>query len=115
MASPASAGGSDSRPPVARKGCLFGIPENEYIRLADDLGGVCLLCGAEAYGVEPDARRYRCESCNLAFVYGAEELLMMGRIEFLDPAQAEQWRNLTEQQREAGYQRNAIEGRICPL
>ena len=44
----------------------------------DDNLGFCLACGAEASGVEPDARRYRCESCGEPKVYGAEELLMMG-------------------------------------
>ncbi len=40
--------------------------------------GFCLACGATAHGVEPDARRYNCESCNEPKVYGLEELLMMG-------------------------------------
>lgn len=39
--------------------------------------GFCLACGDEAYNVEPDARRYECESCGESKVYGAEELLMM--------------------------------------
>lgn len=43
---------------------------------ADDNLGFCLACGAEAYGVEPDAREYECESCGEAKVYGAEELLI---------------------------------------
>ena len=45
---------------------------------ADDNRGFCIECGEEAFGVEPDARQYTCESCGLATVYGAEELLMMG-------------------------------------
>ena len=44
----------------------------------DDLTGFCLACGTEAYGVEPDAREYPCESCGERKVYGAEELLFMG-------------------------------------
>ena len=44
----------------------------------DDNAGFCLGCGAEAYGVEPDARGYVCESCGQPRVYGAEELLIMG-------------------------------------
>lgn len=39
--------------------------------------GFCLACGDEAYNVEPDARRYECESCGRMTVYGAEELLLM--------------------------------------
>lgn len=41
-----------------------------------DCVGVCLGCGEEAHGVEPDARRYVCESCGVPRVYGAEELLL---------------------------------------
>ena len=41
-----------------------------------DCRGFCLSCGAEAYGVEPDAREYVCESCGAARVFGAEELLL---------------------------------------
>jgi len=40
--------------------------------------GFCLACGSEAYGVEPDARQYTCESCQAKKVYGLEELLLMG-------------------------------------
>jgi hypothetical protein len=43
--------------------------------------GWCLACGTEAYGVEPDARQYPCESCDAHKVYGLEELLMMGLAE----------------------------------
>lgn len=41
-----------------------------------DCVGVCLSCGEEAHGVEPDARRYVCEACGVPRVYGAEELLL---------------------------------------
>jgi predicted RNA-binding Zn-ribbon protein involved in translation (DUF1610 family) len=39
--------------------------------------GFCLACGAEADGVEPDAREYECEDCGEDKVYGAEEILIM--------------------------------------
>jgi hypothetical protein len=39
--------------------------------------GFCLGCGAEVDGVEPDARHYKCENCDAALVFGAEELLLM--------------------------------------
>jgi len=38
--------------------------------------GFCKACGKKAYGVEPDARGYKCEHCDLPMVYGAEELLI---------------------------------------
>lgn len=40
--------------------------------------GFCLACGCDVDGVEPDARKYRCEACDADKVYGAEELLLMG-------------------------------------
>ncbi len=43
----------------------------------DDNLGICLACGEEQGGCEPDARGYECESCGQRKVYGAEELLMM--------------------------------------
>ena len=43
---------------------------------ADDCIGFCVACGAEHYGVEPDARKYLCEVCGNPKVYGAEELLI---------------------------------------
>lgn len=47
----------------------------------DDYNGICLACGEIQYGgVEPDARRYTCESCGEDEVYGLEEALVMGRI-----------------------------------
>ena len=44
--------------------------EEEYI-------GFCIACGAEAYDVEPDARRYECDECGKEKVYGAQEILLM--------------------------------------
>lgn len=41
-----------------------------------DNPGFCTDCGAEAEGVEPDARKCRCESCGQPAVFGAEELLI---------------------------------------
>lgn len=39
--------------------------------------GICIACGDDADGCEPDARKYTCEGCGEAAVYGAEELLMI--------------------------------------
>ena len=41
-----------------------------------DNPGFCVVCGADAEGVEPDARKYKCESCGERGVYGAEELVI---------------------------------------
>ena len=48
--------------------------------MMDGTEGFCLACGSEASGVEPDARKYTCESCGNPKVYGFEELLMMNLI-----------------------------------
>ena len=46
--------------------------------------GMCRLCGEETYGVEPDARDYKCEFCGACEVYGLEELLMMNEFDITD-------------------------------
>lgn len=43
----------------------------------DENTGICLGCGNTQEGVEPDARRYTCESCGQDKVFGAEEILVM--------------------------------------
>ena len=43
----------------------------------DEYEGICLACGEDAQGVEPDARKYECESCGKEKVYGCQELLWM--------------------------------------
>lgn len=45
---------------------------------ADEYRGFCLTCGADADGIEPDARKYQCRACGQFALYGAEEILMMG-------------------------------------
>jgi hypothetical protein len=42
-----------------------------------DNPGFCIYCGEDAEDVEPDARRYECDSCERKGVYGAEELLLL--------------------------------------
>ena len=41
-----------------------------------DNPGLCLICGVEADGVEPDACNYTCEACGAEQVFGCEELLL---------------------------------------
>ena len=50
------------------------------MKSADRSEGFCLACGEVAYGVEPDARKYECECCGAAKVYGGEELALMGLV-----------------------------------
>jgi hypothetical protein len=53
---------------------IVGAVERAWSSLDDP--GFCILCGAEAGGVEPDARNLTCESCGAEQVFGAAELLM---------------------------------------
>jgi len=48
---------------------LLGATENNE--------GFCLACGADGQAAEPDARKYKCQSCGEHKVYGAEELMLM--------------------------------------
>ena len=54
---------------------LFACAEQRMFGL--DNTGFCLACGNEQGGCEPDARRYKCESCGARHVYGADELAMV--------------------------------------
>ena len=38
--------------------------------------GLCVACGEEVDGVEPDAECYECENCGEHAVFGAEQLLI---------------------------------------
>jgi len=59
----------------------FSMSEDQYSDLRENSGGYCTACGEEVDGVEPDARRYSCESCGEKSVYGIEELLLMGLVD----------------------------------
>jgi hypothetical protein len=62
----------------------FTMSAEEYAGYEDEMIGLCLTCGAERYGCEPDAREYPCEECEALAVYGVPELLIMGEIEITD-------------------------------
>lgn len=63
---------------------VLAIAMEEYVELSESGGGICLGCEARAFGVEPDARNYTCEECGEPQVFGAEELLLSGRLEITD-------------------------------
>ena len=56
------------------------LTEEEYRSFQNDYAGFCLACGVMQECCEPDARKYRCDNCGKSEVYGAEELLLMGRV-----------------------------------
>ena len=49
----------------------------EAMRTAEN-PGICLACGDQADGCEPDAENYTCESCGESCVMGAEQILISG-------------------------------------
>lgn len=56
----------------------------DYHDANENHGGWCLACKAQASGVEPDAENYRCDECGEFKVFGAEQLLVMDKIELTD-------------------------------
>ena len=42
----------------------------------DNGGGICTACHETAYGVEPDAEGYECDSCGAMAVCGAEQWIL---------------------------------------
>jgi len=55
---------------------VLALTESEMFGLENP--GICLACGEEADGCEPDAERYECEHCGEKQVYGAAQLLISG-------------------------------------
>lgn len=55
-----------------------------FDQLNEESGGACVYCGGVQFGVEPDARKLKCEACGAYSVYGVEELMLMGKIEIID-------------------------------
>jgi hypothetical protein len=53
------------------------IPLAESSMFGLENPGLCIACGAERDGCEPDARGYECYECSENTVFGAEEILMM--------------------------------------
>ena len=59
---------------------MITITIEQFEEAQENQSGFCIACGEEADGVEPDAHEYTCDHCNTNNVYGAEELLLMGRV-----------------------------------
>lgn len=65
----------------------FEMNETEFVSCDNDNEGLCVFCGETASGVEPDARKYPCESCKKKGVYGMQELLLMGLVTFTEDSE----------------------------
>jgi hypothetical protein len=61
------------KPTVTAEGKEIDLEDLE----AEGADGACLACGEYAYGVEPDATGYTCESCGAKQVMGAENILII--------------------------------------
>lgn len=65
----------------AKSGAMLWKPSLAWaMKSNDNHEGFCLACGEVADGIEPDARRCKCESCGAEKVFGGEELAMMGLV-----------------------------------
>lgn len=56
------------------------MTSEEFSQATSEDEGFCVYCGEIASGVEPDAERYECESCESCGVYGFEQLMIMGAV-----------------------------------
>lgn len=66
---------------IAKSGAKqFKQSMSAVMEASEENRGFCLACGESQDCVEPDARRYECECCGKAKVYGAEELALMGLV-----------------------------------
>ena len=64
---------------------VFPMTKQTYKELCDSYGGACLACGRLVHeDIEPDAHRYKCPHCGEPQVYGAEELMIEGKIDFIE-------------------------------
>lgn len=74
--------------PAARpvQPAMISMTESECRSLSDAYSGICVgVCQkVTADGVEPDARKYKCPQCGEHTVYGIEEAVLMGHVEFVE-------------------------------
>lgn len=62
---------------------MIVLSVDQYTELCGSYGGFCLACESEvSSSIEPDARNYKCDECGANQVFGIEELLLMGEIDF---------------------------------
>ncbi len=62
-------------------GTKVEVPEELLNGMGLEDIGYCTVCGDERCNTEPDAENYPCEGCGRNTVFGAQQLLLMGRIE----------------------------------
>lgn len=60
------------------------MSEDTYLALVHEMVGLCDACGEERDNTEPDAEHYPCDACGEHEVFGVEQLLIKGQVEFTD-------------------------------
>ena len=50
------------------------LTEQTYQEMVEEFDGFCQACGAEVYGIEPDAKEYECEECGYRGITAYHEL-----------------------------------------
>ncbi len=55
---------------------VIQLMKDELLTLSNP--GICLECGADHDGCEPDATNYECHECRMHMVFGAAEILLTG-------------------------------------
>lgn len=75
----------------------FQWTEIEFREYDSENAGFCLKCGALHYGVEPDARGYRCDECDSRSVMGVSEMLIQDRITLIPSLTKEEACDIAEE------------------
>ena len=60
------------------------MTEDEYTSHMEMDEGMCLVCGETQGCCEPDASEYTCDSCESDSVMAYEQMLVEGKIEFVE-------------------------------
>jgi hypothetical protein len=67
---------------VENKPKTYSCSEEDLEQHIEDNDGLCLACGEWSEGgVEPDAEDYKCTDCGAMAVCGAEQAMLLGRLE----------------------------------
>lgn len=67
-----------------KNGYRIEMTEAEYIEYREEYLGICMNCGSQVKGCEPDMIDGPCESCDNGRAYGIEELLITDQIKIID-------------------------------
>jgi hypothetical protein len=63
---------------------MISITSEEYHQHRGDYDGLCTACMEWTDGgVEPDAEEYECENCGEPQVIGAEQALLLGKLDII--------------------------------